>query len=101
LEHSRVFYFANGGNEELYIGSADLMSRNLNHRIEVVSPVNDPALKKYLKDVLLDAYLRDNVRARALRGDGTYQRIPTSDRKEKFDSQAFFAEKTARQLTLA
>jgi polyphosphate kinase len=101
LEHSRVFYFANGGNEELYIGSADLMSRNLKHRIEVVAPVNDPALKRYLKDVLLDAYLRDNVRARALRGDGTYQRIPTSDRKEKFDSQAFFAEKTARQLTLA
>lgn len=90
LEHSRVFYFANGGNEELYIGSADLMSRNLKHRIEVVTPVHDPALKSYLKDVVLDAYLRDNVKARALRFDGTYGRIPVSERNEKFNSQAFF-----------
>ena len=64
LEHSRVFYFANGGQEELYIGSADWMSRNLKHRIEVVTPVSDPAAKTYLKDELLTAYLRDNVKAR-------------------------------------
>ena len=60
LEHSRVFYFANGGDEELYIGSADWMARNLKHRIEVVTPVSDPESKQYLKDVLLGAYLRDN-----------------------------------------
>jgi polyphosphate kinase len=90
LEHSRVFCFANGGNEELYIGSADLMSRNLKHRIEVVTPVHEPALKSYLKDVVLNAYLRDNVKARALRSDGTYDRVPESDQNEKFDSQAFF-----------
>lgn len=90
LEHSRVFYFANGGSEELFIGSADLMSRNLKHRIEVVTPVHDPAIKAYLKDVLLDAYLRDNAKARALRSDGTYARVPESARNEIFDSQAFF-----------
>ncbi|MFN2512710.1 MAG: polyphosphate kinase 1 [Pyrinomonadaceae bacterium] len=90
LEHSRVFAFANGGNEELYIGSADLMSRNLKHRIEVLTPVHDPAIKSYLKDVVLDAYLRDNVKARALRPDGTYEPLPVSDRNENFNSQAFF-----------
>ena len=90
LEHSRILYFANGGDEELYIGSADLMSRNLNNRIEVVTPVHDPAIKSYLKDVVLDAYLRDNGRARALRSDGTYERVPGTDRNDKFDSQAFF-----------
>jgi len=97
LEHSRVFYFANGGSEELYIGSADLMSRNLKHRIEVVTPVHDPALKNYLKDVVLDAYLRDNAKARLLRSDGTYDRVPGSDRNEKFDSQAFFLDQAGHQ----
>jgi polyphosphate kinase len=90
LEHSRIFYFANGGSEELYIGSADLMSRNLKHRIEVVAPVHDSALKSYLKDVVLDAYLRDNVKARELRPDGSYARIPGSDRDKKFNAQKLF-----------
>jgi polyphosphate kinase len=88
LEHSRVFHFANGGNEELYIGSADWMSRNLKHRIEVVTPVFDERAKAYLKDVLLNAYLRDNIRARQLDSDGTYRPVETSE--EPFDSQAFF-----------
>ena len=88
LEHSRVFYFANGGDEELYIGSADWMSRNLKHRIEVVTPVSDKSAKTYLKDVLLSAYLRDNTRARDLHSDGTYRPVQTSE--EVFDSQAYF-----------
>jgi polyphosphate kinase len=90
LEHSRVFYFANGGDEELYIGSADLMSRNLKHRIEVLAPVHDRALKSYLKNVVLTTYLRDNVKARELRADGVYVRIRRSDSEEKFNSQEFF-----------
>ncbi len=89
LEHSRVFCFANGGAEELYIGSADLMSRNLKHRIEVVAPVTDPVAKVYLKDVVLGAYLRDNVKARELRPDGTYSRIPPSPDGD-FQSQTYF-----------
>jgi polyphosphate kinase len=56
LEHSRIFYFANGGEEEVYIGSADWMTRNLDRRVEVVAPVLDQQLKKYLKDTVLDAY---------------------------------------------
>jgi polyphosphate kinase len=88
LEHSRVFYFANGGDEEVYIGSADWMSRNLKHRIEVVTPVADESAKTYLKDVLLNAYLRDNIRARELDSDGTYR--PVQSNEETFDSQLYF-----------
>lgn len=89
LEHSRVFYFANGGEEEVFIGSADWMSRNLKHRIEVVAPVSDLTLKHYLKNVLLTAYLRDNVKARELQADGSY--APVSQATEKpFFSQTFF-----------
>ena len=90
LEHSRVMYFANGGepdDEEVYIGSADWMQRNLDRRVEVVLPIIDPDIKAYLKDVYLNAYLRDNVNARALRPDGTYRKLPAG---ESFDAQMFF-----------
>lgn len=90
LEHSRILYFGNAGNEELYIGSADWMVRNLKHRVEVVSPVKDPALKKYLKDDVLEAYLRDNVNARELRPDGSYERVRPLENAEPFDSQIYF-----------
>ncbi len=90
LEHSRVFYFANGGgdNDEIYIGSADWMSRNLDRRIEVTLPVNDIEIKSYLRDVLLDAYLRDTVNVRILGPDGIYRRPKES--ADAFDSQMFF-----------
>jgi polyphosphate kinase len=90
LEHSRVMYFANGGDEadeEIYFGSADWMQRNLDRRVEVVAPVLDLEHKAYLKNVYLDAYLRDNINARALRADGTYRKLPGS---EPFDAQMFF-----------
>ncbi len=90
LEHSRVFHFANGGEDEVYIGSADWMARNLKHRIEVVAPVTDPSLRHYLKDVLLAAYLRDNVKARELQPDGTYAQVLREAGEEAFNSQAFF-----------
>jgi polyphosphate kinase len=90
LEHSRIFYFRNGDSEELYIGSADWMPRNLNRRVEVVCPVKDPKLRKYLREEVLDAYLRDNVNARELQPDGSYQRLPLSADVERFDSQMFF-----------
>lgn len=90
LEHSRVMYFANGGeqvDEEVYIGSADWMQRNLDRRVEVVIPILSPEIKAFFKDVYLDAYLRDNVNARSLRPDGTYRKIAATD---PFDSQMFF-----------
>jgi polyphosphate kinase len=88
LEHSRVFWFANGGDEELYIGSADWMTRNLKNRIEVVAPVTDAQAKRYLRDVLLDAYLTDNTKARELQPDGRY--TPVMTRSEPFNSQEYF-----------
>jgi polyphosphate kinase len=98
LEHSRVFYFANGGDDEVYMGSADWMSRNLNYRIEVVAPVSDPQLKHYLKDVILAAYLRDNTKARELQPDGSYAKVPLEPDERPFNSQEFFI---ARETTLS
>jgi polyphosphate kinase len=90
LEHSRIFYFANGGEEDVYMGSADWMTRNLDRRVEVVVPIMDAQLKRYLKDVVLSAYLRDNVKARVLRPDGTYACVPAASGQESFNSQLHF-----------
>ena len=90
LEHSRIFYFANGGDEEVYIGSADWMTRNLDRRVEVVAPVLDPQLRKYLKDTVLAAYLRDNVKARILNAEGSYEQPQVRAGEESFNSQTYF-----------
>jgi polyphosphate kinase len=74
LEHSRIFSFANGGNPEVFCGSADWMPRNLFERCEVVFPILDPALAGRLREEILGAYLADNVKARLLQPDGRYVR---------------------------
>ncbi len=76
LEHSRIFWFANAGQEEIFCGSADWMTRNLHERCEVVFPVVDPDLQRRLRDEILGAYLADNVKARIMRPDGGYDRAP-------------------------
>jgi polyphosphate kinase len=76
LEHSRIFSFANGGKQEIYCGSADWMPRNLMERCEVVFPVEDPALSSRLREEILAAYLKDNVKARLLQPNGQYARAP-------------------------
>jgi polyphosphate kinase len=79
LEHSRIVYFLNGGTEEYYVGSADWMPRNLERRVEVVTPVEDAALHHRLMS-LVNTYLEDNRQAWDLRADGTYvQRRPGAD----------------------
>jgi polyphosphate kinase len=90
LEHSRVYYFQNGGDEEIFIGSSDWMPRNLDRRVEVLTPVEAPAIKRYLRDVYLEAYLRDNATARILREDGMYERVQTSEGEPVFNVQEFF-----------
>ena len=90
LEHSRIFYFRNGGDEAVYIGSADWMTRNLDRRVEVVVPVLDSRLKAYLKDTVLAAYLRDNVKSRVLTADGIYEPPPMLAGEEPFNSQIYF-----------
>jgi polyphosphate kinase len=72
LEHSRIYYFENAGAPEVYLGSADLMERNLDRRVEVLWPVKDADLRKHLRDTVLEAYLADTDRARLLRADGSY-----------------------------
>jgi polyphosphate kinase len=72
LEHSRIFDFANGGDGEIYLGSADWMPRNLFERCEVVFPVRDAAAKARIKDEILPAYLADTTKARVQQSDGNY-----------------------------
>jgi polyphosphate kinase len=74
LEHSRIYYFANGGEEEIYIGSADWMPRNLYERVEVLVPLRDEMLRQRVRHEILDAYLADNRKARILLRDATYIR---------------------------
>jgi polyphosphate kinase len=78
LEHSRIFWFANGGQEEVFCGSADWMARNLYERCEVVFPVSDPSAIRRLRDEILESYLRDDAKARLMRPDGTYVHAPKS-----------------------
>jgi polyphosphate kinase len=74
LEHSRIYYFANGGDEEIYMGSADWMPRNLYERVEVLVPLRDELLRDRVRHEILDAYLADNLKARILLRDATYIR---------------------------
>jgi len=88
LEHSRIYYFQNNGNDEVYMGSADLMPRNLNHRVEVVFPVESKGQVKFLREKILEAYLKDNTRARILKTNGTYERAKPEPNGKPFDVQA-------------
>lgn len=96
LEHSRVYWFENGGEDEVYIGSADWMSRNLNNRIEVMTPVLDRTLSNYLRGVVLPAYLRDNVKAQVLLPDGVYAPVQLEANEARFDCQQYFIDQAER-----
>jgi polyphosphate kinase len=89
LEHSRVFYFTNGGEEEIYVSSADWMPRNLYERVEVICPLLDPVLKQRVKDEILAAYLADNTKARFLDRTGRYVRAPRRRGEDRFSAQDF------------
>jgi polyphosphate kinase len=92
LEHSRIFYFGNGGDPQVYIGSADWMDRNLIRRVEVVFPVEVPELKRRLIDEILMVSLADNVKARELLSDGTYRRLRPAEGQPRVRSQERFLE---------
>ncbi len=91
LEHPRILYFRNGGDEEVLMGSADLMPRNLDGRVEVLFPVSDPRLRTAVKDVLL-VHLRDTVRARRLNADGSWERVRPGKGDKPLDSQRWMLE---------
>ena len=90
LEHSRIFYFHNGGNEEIFMGSADWMPRNLDRRVEIVFPVEDEKIKKEIKHIL-DVEFKDNVKAHILQPDGTYEKMNRRG-KAKVNSQMIFCQ---------
>ena len=94
LEHSRIFYFRNGGQERDRIsGSADLMPRNLDYRVEVLFPVEDERLIRHLRDEVLATSLADNVKARWLRADGTYAHRQPAAGEAMVNSQATFLQR--------
>ena len=97
LEHSRIFLFGNCGNEEIYMGSADWMQRNLDKRVEIMFPVEDPQIKAQVRHIL-EVELADTVKARVMKmdGRGTYERIDRRG-KELIDSQRQFCEEAAAQ----
>src|SRR5713101_1325272 len=92
LEHSRIFYFANGGQEEVYLSSADWMPRNLYERVETMFPVNDPMLRERVRQEILDAYLADTVKSRVLRKDGSYVPAWRASGKRKPPAPGFSAQ---------
>jgi polyphosphate kinase len=90
LEHSRIYYFQNGGDELVYVGSADLMPRNLNRRVEVLFPVEDRRLVRRLRDRILAKYLEDDADARIMQPDGTYVRPQRESGKRPLSTQSWF-----------
>src|SRR5688500_8213116 len=95
LEHSRIYWFQNGGQDEMYFGSADLMERNLDRRIEALAQVRDPEILVHLRDVVLASFLRDTDRAFVLDSAGRYAR-PSSG-SGAFSSQQFLLQHYTEQ----
>jgi polyphosphate kinase len=89
LEHSRLYYFENGGAEEMYMGSADLMPRNLDRRVEILFPLLNPRIVRRLRDGVLEKCLSDNRKTRVGRPDGVYEFVPVNG-AGSVDSQAWF-----------
>jgi len=93
LEHSRIYYFRNNGDDEVYVGSADLMPRNLNRRVEVLFPIEEGRLIRFLREEVLDVYLADNVKAREMRDNGSYFRRPLEKGQARLNSQEVLLER--------
>ncbi|MBM4459284.1 MAG: polyphosphate kinase 1 [Chloroflexi bacterium] len=89
LEHSRIYYFENGGSPEIYMGSADLMPRNLDRRVETLFPIKDARIRAYIRDAIMEVELANNVRARELQPDGSYVRVQPRPDEAAVDSQAW------------
>ncbi len=96
LEHSRIFYFYNGGNEDIYLSSADFMQRNLDRRVEIAFPIEDEKLKSTLKRTLLRVTLMDNVKARILQPDMSYQLVEVNEGGKKTNSQEWLMNHTIK-----
>ena len=101
LEHSRVFYFFNNGEEDIYLSSADLMQRNLDRRVEITFPIKDAVLKNELLKNVLRSALKDNLKARILKPDLTYELLKPANEEKKIDSQEWLMSHTIKAHTKA
>jgi polyphosphate kinase len=99
LEHSRVFWFANDGNPELYCSSADLMGRNLDRRVELMFPIEEKVWMEFVKRETLDVGMRDNVGARMLDAHGCYTRLGSTNSEEAFESQRMLIQSRLKKKT--
>jgi polyphosphate kinase len=90
LEHSRIFYFNNGGEEKIYVGSADLMPRNLNRRVEVLFPIENARMQRRIRDKILEKYLADTGAARLMQPDGTFIRQRIKPGRKALNAQEWF-----------
>ncbi len=87
LEHARIYYFRNGGEEEIWLGSADLMPRNLYRRVETLFPIEEETIKNAIRDEILNIHLKDNVKARLMLSDGSYEPVKKGENDEVYNSQ--------------
>lgn len=90
LEHSRIYYFRNAGVEQVFLGSADVRTRNLDRRVEILFPIEDTRLVRLIRDDILKVYLADNVKTRVLQSDGTYVRSKPEPGQERLNAQEWF-----------
>lgn len=100
LEHSRIYYFCNGGQEEIYLGSADLMPRNINWRVEVLFPVRDPEHVRYLRDDVLNTYLKANLKVREMQPDGSYRLLKPQGKEAPLNPQEWLLKYHQRMKAL-
>lgn len=101
LEHSRIFYFHNNGDEEIYLSSADMMQRNLDRRVEVTFPIEDKKLKDEIINNILNIYLKDNIKARMLYSDGAYHFLKPQDGAAKINSQEWLMNHVTKENATA
>jgi polyphosphate kinase len=100
LEHSRIYWFRNGGDEEVLLGSADLMPRNLNRRVEILFPVQDQGILRRIRDEILPIYLSDNLKTRVLHADGSWEHVWPGDDEQPLNAQEYFVAQ-AREAVLS
>jgi polyphosphate kinase len=101
LEHSRIYYFHNNGDEQIYLSSADLMPRNLYRRVEIAFPIEDANLKAFIINKIIAVYLKDNIKARVLDADGKYEFIKTDAKDKKINAQEWLMSHAGKLLSLS
>ena len=94
--NSRIFYFYNDGAEQIYTGSADLMPRNINRRVEVLFPVQEQRLIRYLRDEVLEIYLKANLKTRKLLPDGSYNWVKSDQGDKPLNPQTWLIERRTK-----